>query len=441
MKKQKIGIFSGVAVFLIVLLVMSFQLTSEEGNLQTEIKSISHEKEKMISTFNEKEQIISTFQERDKLSKLTGDGVVTFDPDDYVIGEQSFKITTHGNGNLEIIRLTNLSQPIDFTGKFLKAWVKILDRNAVGLLGIKVSSDNFETSQTYWIHRFSSSPTVKSFQNNKWSPVTISLTQTSGSTDISKINSIEIFVSDKGDRPTTIWMNSLSLLENNNKAIVTFTFDDAVGTQFTNAVPILSKYNYSATTYVPIAWLDRPNRLSIEQLKVMQDDYGWDISSHTINHVDVSQITSKQRLENEIGRPKQFLLDNGFEKGAEHFAYPFGTFNSDAAMDVIKKHYKTARIVRGDIETIPVADLHRLRVIYVLSLTPPDLVLDRIDRAIDNGDWAILVFHGIVDKNADDIQGTYLKSNFQTIVDGVYEKGVDVMTVSEVYNNFLEIKS
>jgi len=442
MKIQKIAIFSFVVAILILISFVSFQTFVEESNFETEVESNSHQKENMISIFHEKEEIITTFQQGDNLSKLTSDGVVTFDTEDYVIGEQSLKITTDGNGNPEIIRLTNISPPIDFTEKFLKAWGKISYRSAVEKLRITVSSDNFETSKTYWIHQRPSSPTAKSFQTNVWNLVTISITQTSdnGKPDISKINSIEIAVKDRGKRPVTVWLNSLSLQENNNKSIVTFTFDDAVGTQFTNAVPILSVYNYSATTYIPTGWVGAPDRLSIEQLKVMQDEYGWDISSHTVSHVDVSKINNEKRLEKELVNSKQFLLDNGFEKGAEHFAYPFGTFNSELSMDLIKKHYKTARIVRGDIETLPVADPYRIRVIYVLSITPPDLVLNRIDRAIDNGDWAILVFHGIVDDNADDIQGTYLKSNFQVIVDGINKKGVDVMTVSEVYNNFFEKK-
>jgi len=442
MKIQKIAIFSFVAVILILISFVSFQTIIEESNFETEVESNSHQKENMISIFHEKEEIITTFQQVDNLWKLTSDGVVTFDTEDYVVGKQSLKITTDGNGNPEIFRLTNISPPIDFTEKFLKAWGKISYRNAVEILRINISSDNFENYKTYWIHQRPSSPTAKSFQTNVWNPITISNTQTTdkGITDISKINSIEIVAKDRGNRPFTFWLNSLSLLENNDKAIVSFTFDDAVGTQFTNAVPILAEYNYSATTYIPTGWVGKSNRLSIDQLKVMQDKYGWDISSHTVNHVDVSKINNEKRLEGELVNSKQFLLNNGFEKGSEHFAYPFGSFNSELSIDLIKKHYKTARIVRGDIETLPVADPYRIRVIYVLSITPPDLVLDRIDRAIDNGDWAILVFHGIVDNNAYDIQGTYLKSNFQVIVDGINKKGVDVMTVSEVYNNFFEKK-
>lgn len=431
MKKQKIAVIAIVVASTILISSMAFQATLDENKLQNEIELKNQEKE----------EVITTFQGNENYLKTTGDGVVSFDTEEYMIGKQSLKISTKGDRIPEIVRITDISPPIDFRGKFLKAWLKISDRSAVDLLRITVSSDNFETSKNFWIHQRASSPTAKSFQDNKWSPITISLTQTTGTTDLSKISAIEIKLKDKGRRPVSTWFNNLSLVDNNSKGIVTFTFDDAVGTQFTNAVPILSKYNYSGTTFVPTEWVGRNGRLSIDQLKEMQDVYGWDISSHTRNHIDLKKNKIKSTLEEELIKSKEFLIEHGFEKGAEHFAYPFGNFDNDLSMEIIKKHYKTARIVRGDIETLPVADPYRLRPIYVLSYTPPDLVLDRIDKAIDNGDWAILVFHGIVDNNANDVQGTYLKSNFQKIVDGVYKKNVDVMTVSEVYNEFIETKS
>ena len=63
MKKQKISILSGVAVLVIILSVLSFQIPTVEDNLQTEIKSISHEKEIKDVIIFPNEQIISTFQE------------------------------------------------------------------------------------------------------------------------------------------------------------------------------------------------------------------------------------------------------------------------------------------------------------------------------------------------------------------------------------------
>jgi len=209
MKKQKIAIYSIIAVLVIFVSIISFQASSEERYFESESKSLNLEKE----------EIISKFQESENLLKLTGDGVVTFDTEDYLLGHQSLKLATKGGATLEKIRLTNLDPPIDFSGKFLKAWLKIDHKYAINRLGISVSSDNFETSKIYWIHQRLSSPTAKSFQNNVWSLVTISLTQTTGTTDLSKINSIEIFLKDNGNQPVTTWFNSLSLVENNKKLL------------------------------------------------------------------------------------------------------------------------------------------------------------------------------------------------------------------------------
>jgi len=177
MKKRKIAIISIVVALTILISSMAFQATLDENKLQNEIESKNQEKE----------EIITTFQGNENYLKTTGDGVVIFDTEEYMIGKQSLEISTKGDRIPEIVRITDISPPIDFRGKFLKAWLKISDRSAVDLLRITVSSDNFETSKNYWIHQRASSPTAKSFQDNKWSPITISLTQTTGTTDLSKI--------------------------------------------------------------------------------------------------------------------------------------------------------------------------------------------------------------------------------------------------------------
>ncbi|MGI0013802.1 MAG: hypothetical protein ACREBU_10220, partial [Nitrososphaera sp.] len=57
-----------------------------------------------------------------------------------------------------------------------------------------------------------------------------------------------------------------------------------------------------------------------------------------------------------------------------------------------------------------------------------------VESAIASGDWLILVFHKIVDANAND-ELAYLTSDFEAIVDDIAASGADVMTVSEVYEN------
>ncbi len=390
------------------------------------------------------EQTVFTFQKDEGITKQSGDGILTFDKSDYLFGEQSLKLTTDAQKGFEKILKTNISPPLDFTDKYLKAWIKVNNPNYVDKIWIRVSHNDFVDHKTYWIHQWDSTPSSKYFQKNTWSPITISLTQTKdvGTVELSKINAIEIFVRDNGRGPLTVWLNSLTLVEKSSEGILTFTFDDAPVTQYTNAVPILAKYNFSATTYVPTDFIGNiDGKLNLEQLKEMEYTYGWDVSAHSLSHFDLARKGFDTRIENEIVKSKQFLIDNGFSKGVEHFAYPFGTFDYDYTMELVKEHYKSSRGVRGNIETLPPADDYRLRVFYVFNHTNPDHVLNRVDQAIENGDWIILVNHGIVDSNADLLHGKYLKSKFEKIVDGVYNSGIKVMTVSEVYEQIIEKKA
>ena len=390
------------------------------------------------------EQTVFTFQKDEGITEQSGNGFLTFDKTDYIMGKQSLKITTDGQMGEERILKTNINPPLDFRDKHLQAWIKVSNPDYVDKIWIRVSHNDFLYDKTYWIHQWVSTPSSKYFQKNIWSPITISLTQTadSGIVDLSKINAIEIFVRDNGRAPVTVWFNSLSLVENNSEGILTFTFDDAPVTQYTNAVPILAKYNFSATTYVPTDFIGNiDDKLNLEQLKEMEYVYGWDVSAHSLTHFDLARKGVDSRIQNEIVKSKQFLIDNGFSKGVEHFAYPFGTFDNDFTMELMKKHYKSARGVRGNIETLPPADDYRLRVFYVFNHTNPDHVLNRVDKAIENGDWIILVNHGIVDSNADHKHGKYLKSKFEKIVEGVYNSGIKVMTVSEVYEQIIKKKT
>jgi len=392
----------------------------------------------------EGEQTVFTFQKDEGITKLSGDGALTFDKTDYIMGEQSLKLTTDGQYGLEKILKTNINPPLDFRDKHLKAWIKISNPVDVDKIWIRVSHNDFGKYKMYWIHQWPSTPSAKYFQRDTWSPITISLTQTKnmGTVDLSKINAIEIVVKDNGRGPVTVWLNSLSLVENHSEGILTFTFDDAPVTQYTNAVPILAKYNFSATTYINTDYIgNKKGKLQLDQLKEMENVYGWDVSSHTLSHLDVAQKGKDSMIKKEIVKSKQFLIDNGFSKGVEHFAYPFGSFDYDYTMELVKEHYKSARGVRGNIETIPPADDYRLRVMYVFNDTSPYSVLNRVDKAIENGDWIILVNHGIVDSNANHVHSKYLKSKFEKIVEGVYNSGIKVMTISEVYEQIIEKKT
>ncbi len=423
-KKSVILIFIGIGMISSLVVIVGFE--------NTDFSSI------LIENNPKSEVKISGFEKNHGFFKESIAGNLEDDLLEFVNGKQSLKITTNGDGEEVIIKKDNILPKIDFDERFLKTWIKISDVKKISGLKISISGDNFDSFKTYWIHKNNTSPSAINFRNNQWNPLTISLTQTDhNAVNISSIDSISISLEDKSTGSVSVWFDELSLEKNYDKGILTFTFDDAPDTQYTNALPILAKYDFSATSYVPTNWIDKSDRLSTNELKELQDVYGWDVSAHTLNHIDLSNSKYEDQFEKELYQSKQFLLDNGFKKGADHFAYPFGTFDNDFSMQLVKKYYKTARGVIGDTETLPVADQYRLRVMYISNFTEPIDVSKRVQDAIENGDWLILVFHGIVESNANDRHATYLKSDFEQIVDGIYSKGIQVMTISEVYNKIL----
>lgn len=110
-----------------------------------------------------------------------------------------------------------------------------------------------------------------------------------------------------------------------NKPVV-ITFDDGYVDLFVNAFPILQKYNFKFTVFIPTGLMNQGFYLSWDQLSQMKESGLISIQSHGVNHVNFTNLTqdilmfelleSKKVLEEKFGSPVHFI------------AYPYGTSNS-----------------------------------------------------------------------------------------------------------------
>jgi polysaccharide deacetylase len=98
---------------------------------------------------------------------------------------------------------------------------------------------------------------------------------------------------------------------------VLITFDDGYEDNYTNAYPILKKYNLKATIFVVTGFLSkRKGYLTWEQLREMEQN-GITIESHTVTHAPLPDlpderireelVESKQQAEAELGHPIEFI--------------------------------------------------------------------------------------------------------------------------------------
>ena len=156
---------------------------------------------------------ITTFQAGHGFKKMNPSGIQLDDSEDHVIGQQSLKLTTGGDGLAVFTRIIGISPPLDLDEKSMKVWVKVSDVSKIRELRVTVTGDKFETYRNYWI----SGPGVNStdLKDNEWSVVTIRAENMRdvGAVDISRIDTIQLRVVDDGTGPVSVRFNGLATLE------------------------------------------------------------------------------------------------------------------------------------------------------------------------------------------------------------------------------------
>jgi peptidoglycan/xylan/chitin deacetylase (PgdA/CDA1 family) len=120
---------------------------------------------------------------------------------------------------------------------------------------------------------------------------------------------------------------------------VVITFDDGRENNFTNAYPLLKKYNMPATIFVIPNHCGWQGYLTKQQIRQMAQD-GIDIGSHTLNDVWLPDC-DEAKLNEEIAGSKKALQEIT-QKRVDFISYPLGGFNQRVRLAVMRAGYKAA---------------------------------------------------------------------------------------------------
>ena len=174
--------------------------------------------------------------------------------------------------------------------------------------------------------------------------------------------------------PTT----SLADYSDYNQGKVSLTFDDGLESVYSKALPILSERGLKATAYITTDFVDQPGYMTWDQVISLQNDYGWEIGSHSVTHLDIEGAT----LENiiyEVVESLQTLLALNLQ--VTNFASPFGCYDNNV-LAVVAKYYNSHRGFwdRDDLNSCPYNNLV-LMTKSIESSTPLSEVYSYIDQA------------------------------------------------------------
>jgi len=206
---------------------------------------------------------------------------------------------------------------------------------------------------------------------------------------------------------------------------VVFTFDDVPESTYTIARPAMEEHGFAGCGAVIKEWVGTSAAMSMQQLDELADD-GWEFCSHPQYDDRPTTAMSREELRGTLVEYKQWLLDHGFDRGADTIIYPYGLVD-DEALDVV-------------------ADFHRLgftlhRAGYGPRISAP-LLAGRVDgddpeavqRAVDHAaEYGLLVpimYHGI--DEGDRVSATAFE---QTVAHVAEVSNVEVVTPGEYLAN------
>jgi len=219
-----------------------------------------------------------------------------------------------------------------------------------------------------------------------------------GPVDLTTVTELRI-IEYVGESERTVWCDSLRFVDRLDTGTVMIQFDDGNVTDYTQALPILERYGYQAVTFVNPGTIGSDAHLTLEQLSALHDA-GWTVGSHSYDHVSLpAQDVSTQ--EDQIRESKKWLIDHGFEDGAEYFAYPYTDYD-ETTCSLVDEYYTlgfAGGFPAGGYVMNPL-ELHRLG-----DLNAAD-ARDAIDAAVQWNGITQLFFHWLGGDTLDEFEQT-----------------------------------
>jgi len=384
------------------------------------------------------ETTIETFQNAGdwvKENQSTDGGSVSIDQTDYSVDGNSLILTSPADGSyLGAVKNLNLDQ----SDKNIIFRMKVSNRQDVQKLELSLSTNNWKGYVTTDLSYF-----YRVEYDDEWIAVTLGRGTSSdvGSEwkkygsgfDWSNVDTIRFRFGTIEGKVAAVEFKGLSTIPDQKEGAVVIIFDDGYKS-ILSAANIMNKYGFKGNVAVigrNLA-ITHSQYLTIEDLKNLQDAYGWNMVNHSEYHKNALDVYYDEGdfagFEQDLISGAQALMNLGINSAPNWFVYPNGATNSEIK-GIVAKYYKFARLDSGYQEIFPLGEPLGVRAFPVQAQTPPDQVKRLMLEAKECKLTLFLTFHRI--KTLSDERG-YDITDFTNIMAYISQQGIKVKTLSEL---------
>jgi len=194
-----------------------------------------------------------------------------------------------------------------------------------------------------------------------------------------------------------------------DSAIVSFTFDDASNTQYDQAFRITQSYGLPGTLFVPTEMVNMSERgegyewtMGWDRIREISAA-GWEIGSHSRTHTRLRDLSPDQVKDELRGSRLEIEAQTGIAPMS--FSSPFGNFDDDViaqVMDVYDFHLSW----KGHRGRNPGRGFERRFIgrFEVENDMTAAQVCGEMVKAAEADTWLVLLFHGIVEGEAEEYE-------------------------------------
>ena len=225
------------------------------------------------------------------------------------------------------------------------------------------------------------------------------------------------------------------------RAAVSLTYDDGLDSQLENVAPQLDEFGLKATFFLTEENMEA--RLADWQALARR---GHEIADHTMTHPCAFDGFTSQSFAGQELAPMEQFLDTNFGAGRPRsYAYPCGEVKlgkgapkarAAAYRAALGDMFLAARTVVGE----PNDPRHVARDRFLLNGFEPTYDADDprpasayVQKAVERGHWAILIFHEVLEKRAG--EGDTSKAVHREILQWLVQQPVWCAPMGEVFRN------